>query len=131
MTATTTIAGPAAAGSRIRVGLAVVLTVLLVTAGFIAGRNWQQDRSTLGGWHTARASVGEHVMSVDYDGWTYGASTVVPSWIDAQGSWHDSSWPDCLTTAGEGVPVRFEASEVTVDGTTNRLIVAVDCRSEG
>ena len=122
---------PRAVATRSRVITAAALAALLVLVGFLAGRSWQQNQSTLGGWHTARGYVGAQVMTIEYDGWSYGARVAVPSWIDAAGSWHEAGWPDCLNTVGEEKLVRFQATEVTVDDITSRPIIAVDCRTDG
>jgi hypothetical protein len=132
------VAGPEPGGpllNRWAVLVAAVVTLGLVAAvGFVVGADVKERHHVLGGWHTGRAHVGVEVVSIDYDGWVYGASGSVNAWIDRRGSWHDSGWPTCLRVpAGRGRPVgdvsvRFAAHEVTVGDRTWRPIVAIDCR---
>jgi hypothetical protein len=114
-------------------GIAFAVLALLVAAGgFVAGTAWARDRTDLGGWHTATAHLGSKQVLIEYEGWSYGASGSVESWIDGTGSWHESGWPQCFRVpAGTEVTVRFQAREVTVDGTTWRPIVSIDCRAAG
>jgi hypothetical protein len=95
--------------------------------GFALGAAWS-SRHKGDTWHTGTARTGIRQISIEHDGWTYGASESVGSWIDAHGTWHDSGWPACLRVPpGQQVTVRFQAREVTVNGTTWRPIVAIDC----
>lgn len=133
MTHTTDIDPPRAPGkSRIRGVVPVTVVVVFALAfGAILGASWTSLRHDLGGWHTASGHVGTRKISIAYDGWTYGATGSVGAWIDSRGSWHDQGWPDCLqVAAGSTVRVRFAAHRVTVDGTSWRPIVAIDCRGE-
>jgi hypothetical protein len=102
-----------------------VAVALIVT--FALGARWGTHRTETGSWHTGRAYVGASVVTIDYDGWTYGASDAVPSWIDSEGTWHEGGWPDCLRPVGARLDVRFQARTVTISDTTTRPIVAVDC----
>ena len=99
--------------------------------GFLGGSAWTRHRTNLGGWHTAVAQTGVHVVSIEFDGWTYGASDAVPWWLDRGGTWHESGWPDCLDVPGSEVPVRFEARAVAIDEVVTRPVVAIDCRGAG
>lgn len=119
-----------AVSSRSRIfALAATTLVLAVAIGFLIGKAWAEDSDSLGGWHSGTAQVGERVFTVNYDGWSYGASDSVPSWIDERGSWHYSGWPTCLQAkADQSVSLTFEATQATVDGATFRPVVAVDCR---
>lgn len=131
MTDTTDVDPPTAPSmSRIRGVVPVtVVVVVALAAGAILGSKWTSSRHNLGGWHTARAYIGTQQVSIAYDGWTYGAVGSVGEWIDARGSWHDRGWPDCLQVpAGSTADVRFAAHRVTLDGTSWRPIVAIDCR---
>jgi hypothetical protein len=65
-------------------------------------------------------------LSIETPEWTYGGSFGF-EWIDAGGARHDRGTPDCLPP-GASRMVRFAATEVTVDGSTWRPIVLVDCR---
>jgi hypothetical protein len=95
---------------------ALLLTGL---AGFLIG-SARSDVVELEG----RAHVGEHMASIESDGWFYGLSESV-AWIDASGSQHEDGWPECLGTAGKTVNVRFGAVEVPSLGF--RAVVYVDC----
>jgi len=106
----------------------VLLVVLAAIVGFLGGAAWTRHRTNLGGWHTAVAYTGFRQTSIEYDGWTYGVSGSVDRWIDNGGSWHDSGWPDCLRVVSSRVTVAFQARAVTIDGSTERPIVAIDCR---
>ena len=127
-----TMAQPSVPGTKgspsrtVMVGAAICLSVALVL-GFALGSTWSSRHQDT--WHTGVAYTGSHVVSIELDGWTYGARDSVPQWIDRQGTVHDAGWPDCLAGPGENVPVRFQAREVTVDGRTWRPIVAIDCRA--
>jgi hypothetical protein len=106
----------------------VVLGVVVAGAGFIGGAAWTRHETDLGGWHTGVAQTGIRQISIEDDGWTYGASGSVDQWIDRDGSVHDSGWPDCLRVPpGSKVTVRFQAQVVTIDDMTRRPIVAIDC----
>jgi hypothetical protein len=110
----------------------VALIVLAAVAGFAGGSAWTRHKTDLGGWQTGTAQTGIRQIAIESGGWTYGAADSVPSWIDGQGTWHDSGWPECLRVPpGRQVTVGFQARVVTVDGTTTRPIVAIDCRPAG
>lgn len=105
---------------------ATLCLLMVLALGFALGSFWSGRHNT-DTWHTGIAYTGIRQISIEYDGWTYGANDSVPEWIDAQGTEHDSGWPDCLRGPGRHVPVRFQAREVTVDASTWRPIVAIDC----
>ena len=109
--------------------VAIAVTAVVVVLTFLAGVSSGRHRAESGEWHTGQAHVGIRVVSISYAGWTYGVSESVPLWLDARGSAHDNGWPDCLRPVGETLEVRFQARTVTVDGTTWRPIVAIDCRA--
>ena len=73
-----------------------------------------------------RASVGEHVASIEAGGWFYGLSKSV-AWIDASGTHHEDGWPGCLGSAGNTANVRFGAVAVPSLGIR---VVYVDCSAE-
>ena len=110
----------------------VVLGVVAAGVGFIGGAAWTRHETDLGGWHTGVAQTGIRQISIEDDGWTYGASGSVGQWIDRDGAVHDSGWPDCLRVPpGSKVTVRFQARVVTIDDMTRRPIVAIDCGDAG
>lgn len=102
--------------------------------GFVVGADVTERRHALGGWHTGVAHVGSGVVTIEYDGWAYGAEDSIETWIDSDGGRHDAGWPDCFRAISESsklvgdVRVRFAAHEVSLDGTTWRPILAIDCR---
>lgn len=107
------------------VGATLCLLVVLML-GFALGSFWSGRHNT-DTWHTGVAQTGIREISIEYDGWTYGANDSIPEWIDNQGTVHDSGWPDCLRGPGRHALVRFQAREVTVDANTWRPIIAIDC----
>ncbi len=80
-------------------------------------------------WHTARAYVGHHEVSLPVGDWTYGFRDSVPQWIDRNGSLHAGGWPDCVQVpAGTRTVIRFAEVGVEVGGAGSRQVVMVDCR---
>jgi hypothetical protein len=77
--------------------------------------------------HEGRAHVGDHMASIESDGWFYGVSDSV-AWIDASGSFHEDGWPACLGRPGTRQGVRFGA--VAVPSLGIRAVVYVDCSSD-
>jgi hypothetical protein len=71
-----------------------------------------------------RASVGDHMATIESGGWFYGLSESV-AWVDASGSFHEDGWPECLGSAGARPNVRFGA--VAVPSLGMRAVVYVDC----
>ena len=106
------------------VGVAILLVFLLgLTVGVVI------DRSRGDVWKSGRAHVGERQVSIESDGWTYGAEGSIPAWIDMRGTRHDGGWPGCLDgRVGSTRTVRFLAPNVDFDGGSIRPIVVVDCR---
>lgn len=99
---------------------------LLLVVGFCVGVAFQHSRTDLG-WMHERATLGSRVVSIEYDGWTYGARDSIPTWRDEEGTWHSGGWPSCLRGTGSSW-VRFQAVEVGVEDSVLRPIVAVDCQ---
>lgn len=108
---------------RSQLGWVAAIVVALV-AGFFVG-TWRAGPTI----QTGRAdSNGVGGGSIITSGWTYGFAPDV-AWTDATGSWHDSGTPACLPPLSSKDNVRFASVEVTVDGTTWRPVVWIDCRS--
>jgi hypothetical protein len=108
--------------SRRKSAWALVGALLLAgLAGFVLGSG-RSDVAELEG----RASVGDHVVTIESGGWFYGLSESV-AWIDTSGSFHEDGWPDCLGSAGTRPHVRFGA--VSVPSLEIRAVVYVDCSS--
>jgi hypothetical protein len=108
---------------------AAILSIVaaLVLAGCASAQN---DRGTSPNVtsHVGVPSSAEGAISVEVDGWTYSIPKDV-FWVDAQGSLHDGDRPACLPPEGTTNPVRFASVDVTVEGTSWRQVVWVDCRS--
>ena len=108
----------------ITVVLALLLVFLLgLTVGVV------MDRSRGDVWKSGTAHLGERKVSIESDGWTYGAEGSIPAWIDARGTQHEGGWPGCLDgRVGSKTTVRFLAPTVDFDDASFRPIVVVDCR---
>jgi hypothetical protein len=113
------VGGPLPSG-RTSAWILVGALLLSGLAGFVIGSQ-RSDVAELEG----RAHVGDHMASIDSDGWFYGVSDSV-AWIDASGSFHEDGWPDCLGSPGTRPSVRFGAIDVPTLGI--RAVVYVDCR---
>lgn len=101
---------------------AVIVVALAV--GFFIG-TWRAGATI----QTGRAdSTGNGGGSITTDGWTYGFSSDV-AWIDSGNRWHEGGLPDCLPPLSSVEGIRFAAVEVTVEGSTWRPVVWIDCRS--
>jgi hypothetical protein len=97
--------------------------VLLVAAAFYLGTT----RPAVS-MHTAVPASASGAISIEADGWTYSVPLDGVEWIDGHGSWHDSERPSCLPPGGTTSPVTFASVQVTVEGSTWRPVVLVDCR---
>jgi hypothetical protein len=108
--------------------VAIVAACLLPAAvvGFLLGAGRSEVMELRG-----TAQVGDHMASIEVDGWWYGVSDTVP-WIDEDNSHHDGGWPSCLGRAGSNPTVKFGAVPVTPpdSGLTYRAVVFVDCRPD-
>jgi hypothetical protein len=78
--------------------------------------------------HVGIPSSAEGAISIEADGWTYSVPLDGVAWIDSTNSWRDGDRPECLPPTGTTRPVTFGAVEVTVEGSTWRPVVWVDCR---
>ena len=74
------------------------------------------------------AHAAEGAISIETGDWTYAVPLDGVTWVSADGVWNDSGRPDCLSPRNGTVRVRFAAAEVTIDGTTWRPVIWVDCR---
>lgn len=75
---------------------------------------------------TGRADGASDGLTIETADWSYGGGFGF-RWVDATGSIHDGGRPDCVPEGGSRM-VRFAATEVTVEGSTWRPIVWLDCR---
>lgn len=112
---------PSRAPAIVVLAFAVAALVALVGYGIGVSRSNAREM-------TGRAHIGDHMASIESDGWFYGVNDSV-AWVDASGSIHEDGWPDCLRPAGATRTVRFGATRVTIpDGGSYRPVVWVDCR---
>ena len=104
--------------------VAAVVCVLLVLAGWVAGRQGPEA-------HTAEAGCLSAVETISCelpDGWTVGVPLDL-GWTSARGVEHDGGRPSCLPPTGRGLegPVRLAWVPVEVDGRSWRHVVWVTC----
>ena len=76
---------------------------------------------------TGRADAVETGGSIETGEWTYALPVNDVPWLDAEGTWHEDGRPECLPP-GASRRIRFAAVEVTVEGSTWRPVVWIDCR---
>jgi hypothetical protein len=96
-------------------------------AGGIAGYAIRDHRPTVTVL-TGTFYAGDRQAEATVDGWSYGLSDGV-TWQDAQGSWHDRGWPDCLGPVGSTHTLRFGYVPVTGLAEAWRQVVWVSCMS--
>lgn len=124
---TNQVAGPARSGRRVQsvasVAIAVAVLVGAMVGSFLVGTT--RPAVSI---HSAVPSSAEGAISIEADGWTYSVPLDGVEWIDSTNSWHDSGRPECVPSTGTSRPVTFGAVEVTVQGSTWRPVVWVDCR---
>jgi hypothetical protein len=100
----------------------VVLGVVLA-AGFFY---WASHHPTI---ETGRAdSTANGGGSIITGGWTYAFYSDM-AWTDAHDAYHDNGLPECLPPLSSVEDVRFAWVEVSVEGSTWRHVVWIDCRS--
>jgi hypothetical protein len=102
--------------------------IVLFLVGALAVSRWVTagDRVQLS-IHTADGAVGAEVASFQVGDVTYGFRHSV-AWTDAEGSFHDSGWPACLT-AGDAKNVRIGVSTLWVEDRFGwSAVLWVDCR---
>lgn len=103
-----------------------LLLVAAVVAAYFVGTLRPTPQIHIGEAHSAEGAI-----TLEADGWSYGVPVGGVAWIDAFGSWHEDGRPDCLPPTGTTEAVTFAAVEVTIDGTTWRPVLWVDCRRQG
>jgi hypothetical protein len=70
----------------------------------------------------------EGAISIETGEWTYGVPFDGVRWVDSDNVWHDEGRPECLPPIDPPATVTFAAVEVTIEGSTWRSVVWVDCR---
>lgn len=97
--------------------------VIAFAAGWIVGGRTAETPET--GWTDATVTVAGTQASIKVGGATYEVGQSVPGWLD-DGTWQQNSWPTCLADGFSGtLPVLV--SDTAVDGTSIKVVVAVDC----
>jgi hypothetical protein len=108
----------------LRVFLAVILVAAALVAAFLVGTIQHPVSIRSGTAHSAEGAI-----SIEgADGWFYGVPLDGVEWIDSKNAWHDSGRPGCLPPTGTTNPVRFGSVDVTVEASSWRAVVWVDCR---
>ncbi len=93
---------------------------------FAAGWTVGGGRTAGTDWTDAAVTVTGTQASIKVDDASFKVGQVVPGWLDADGTWQENSWPSCLKDGFSGtLPVLV--SDTTVDGTSIKTVVAVDC----
>jgi len=105
-------------------GVLPILGLVIVAAllGYLVG---SRSSATI---RTGRADSADGAISIVTDDWTYSVPLDGVMWTDRLNSLHESGRPDCLPPAASPLQVRFGSVDVTVDGSTWRPVVWIDCR---
>ena len=101
----------------------VIAIALLLALAFYLGSLSSQVAIRTGVPHAAEGAI-----SIVTDEWTYAVPLDGVAWMDERGSWHESGRPACLEPGTTAETVRFGAVTSTIEGTTWRPVVWVDCR---
>ena len=103
--------------------LVVALAVVAGVAGFLFGS--RSSATVL----TGRADSAEGAISITTADWTYGVPLDGVMWTDRLNTLHESGRPECLAPDVAPFQVRFAAVQVTVNDSTWRPVVWIDCRT--
>jgi hypothetical protein len=103
--------------------LVVALVVVAGSAGYLFGS--RSSATVL----TGRADSAEGAISITTADWTYGVPLDGVMWTDRLNRLHESGRPECLAPDVASFQVRFAAVEVTVNDSTWRPVVWIDCRT--
>jgi len=115
---------PLSTKSRILGAAGAAALVVVAFSGYAVGLKHEQRTNVL----TGDFYVGAQQATGDVDGWVYGIVDSV-SWVDPEGSFHQSGWPTCLDTVGTTVRATFgEVPATGPQGSSWRQVVWVDCR---
>jgi hypothetical protein len=108
--------------SRARWAAIIGAAILCGLVGYVLGSSHSGTRFV-----TGPLEVGDHVATMTDTG--YGISGSIP-WIDAQGTFYERGWPDCVGPAAQDVKpvVTFAVTRVDYPGGPRDQVVYVDCR---
>ena len=112
---------------RARTWLGLAAAVMLVAACDSGTSSTPDSLSSGVRILTGRADPTETGGSIETGEWTYGLPVNDVMWMDAKGTWHEDGRPECLP-AGASRQIRFAAVEVTIEESTWRPVVWIDCR---
>lgn len=108
-----------------RMSMLVAGGVLLVLFGYLLGSHRTTTRVVTGPAYVGDREVG---MTAP-DGTVYGFSGSMP-WIDANDSYHEGGWPDCLGSERSLPSATFGVTHVDYPhGASVDQVVYVDCHS--
>ena len=110
---------------RALIGL-IAATVLLAACSFSTDSPTDVPGSSLV-ILSGRADPTETGGSIETGEWTYALPVNDVPWIDELGTRHEDGRPDCLQP-GVSRQIRFAAVEVTIEDSTWRPVVWIDCR---
>lgn len=104
----------------------ILLVVALVVAGIAGYLVGSRSSATV---LTGRADSAEGAISITTADWTYGVPLEGVMWTDRLNTLHESGRPECLAPDIAPFQVRFAAVQVTVNDSTWRPVVWIDCRT--
>ena len=108
----------------LRIFLAVIVLVAALGAAFLLGGRLHPVSIQTGTAHSASGAISIE----DANGWFYSVPLDGVMWTDSKNALHDGERPDCLPPTGTTNPVKFAWVDVTVETSSWRSVVWVDCR---
>ena len=108
----------------LRMVLVVIVLVAALGAAFLLGGRLHPVSIQTGAAHSAAGAISIE----DADGWFYSVPLDGVLWTDSMNAQHESGRPDCLPPIGTTNPVRFAWVDVTIESSSWRSVVWVDCR---
>lgn len=108
-------------GVRRLVAAALAAQLIVIALAFHAGAS----RSPYA-VHVGRANYGIDVVTINYDGWSYGGA-IPYEWHDSAG-WHDGGKPSCMPQmAGSISHLRFATVRAADPATGSKPLLWIDC----